>query len=128
LEEARGEASPKGFREHAHDGFDPIVKGVEERVLHEATLAVHRGAVEPVAFQHLPHLAVGPLLKMETLERVSEMDRDIVRAREAMRGIEDVDASRFEKAINRVKMQINIFRMKVFEELVAKGEVGAAVG
>lgn len=128
LEEARGEASPKGFREDTHDGFDPIVKGVEKRASQEAAFAVHRGAGEPVTFQQLPHLAVGPFLEMETLEGIAEVNGDIMRPGEAMWGIEDIDASRLEEAADQLEVEGDVLGVEVFQKLVAEGEVGAGVG
>lgn len=45
-----------------------------------------------------------------------------------MGGVEDINASRLEEAVDHLEMRTDIFRVEVFEELVAEGEVATGVG
>lgn len=86
-----------------------------------------RGVTEPVSFEQSPHLAVGPLLEVEALEGIAKVNRNVVRPGKAVRGIEDVDSSRLEEPVDHLKVGADVVGMKVLEELVAKGDVGASI-
>jgi hypothetical protein len=64
---------------------------------------------------------------MEAVERVSKMPRDIVRAREPMRGPSHVDASGLEEPERKLKVRLKIVRMKMLQEHAAKRDIRAGV-
>ena len=101
---------------------------VQDPVANEAAPAVDRGLAETVLLQETSHLAVSPFLEMEAIEGVPEIAGDIMRAGESMRCVENVDASWLEEAVGKFEVEIDVVGVKVFEELVAESQVGAAVG
>jgi len=128
LKEPGRDPAPERAGEDADQPFDPVVQAVEERILQKSALPVHRRPTEPVAPQQLAHLAIAPFLEVKTLEGIPKMNRDIVRAGETMRRVEDVDASRTEEPVHGFEVKGNIIGVEVLEELVAEGKVAAAIG
>jgi len=122
------ETAAERTRENPDEGFCCIVKKIEEWRRDKSPPPVYRSPAEAMPSQQSPHLAVGPLLKMETLEGVAEIAGDIVGAGKTVRGVEDVDSSRLEEAMDHLKVGIDVVRVKVLEKLVAEGDVGASVG
>jgi hypothetical protein len=104
------------------------MKGIEDRISNEPAFAMHCGAAEPMTFQELSHLAITPLLKVETFQGIPEGPRDVVGARETVRGVKNIDSARAEEPVHGLEVERDVIGVKVFEKLVAEDHIGTAGG